>query len=137
MIQVNELLIHLYLFIPYYVILFFNIKTNEFTVYKLSFSVNATLKLQHTHTHTHTSECCFHHAQHHVGGVADTHRVEPKLYNGGIVELVNLATHWDETVAVLDLFDVLLPRCLCCYFTQHGLGRHGKGSPWAKQEDEK
>lgn len=65
-----------------------------------------------------------------VGGVAvaDTHRVEPKLDNGGIVELVNLAAHRDEAVAVLNLFDVLLPRRLCCYFTQHCLGGHGKGA---------
>lgn len=48
--------------------------------------------------------------------------MEPKLHNRGIVELINLAAHWDETVAVLNLFDVLLPRCLCCYFTQHCLG---------------
>lgn len=63
------------------------------------------------------------------GGVAgaDTHRVEPKLDNGGIVELVNLAAHWDEAVAVLNLFDVLLPRRLCCYFAQHCLGWHAKG----------
>lgn len=69
-----------------------------------------------------------------VGGVgAHTHRVEPELDNGGIVELINLAAHWDETVAVLNFFDVLLPRCLCCYFTQHCLDVGGQeGLQWTE-----
>lgn len=48
--------------------------------------------------------------------------MEPELDNGSIVELVYLATHGNEAVAVLNLLNVLLSGCLCGYLTQHCLG---------------
>lgn len=43
--------------------------------------------------------------------------MEPELDNGSIVELVYLATHGDEAVAVLNLLNILLSGCLCGYLT--------------------
>lgn len=52
---------------------------------------------------------------------ADTDRMEPELDNWSVVELVYLASHGDEAVAVLNLLNILLSGCLCGYFTQHCL----------------
>lgn len=62
-----------------------------------------------------------------VGGVAeaDTDRMEPELDNRSIVELIYLAAHGDEAVAVLNFFNILLSGCLCGYLTQHCLGGGG------------
>lgn len=59
-----------------------------------------------------------------VGGVAEaeTDRMKPELHNGCIVELVYLASHGDEAVAVLNFLNILLSGCLCGYLTQHCLG---------------
>lgn len=48
--------------------------------------------------------------------------MEPELDNWGVVELVYLAAHGDEAVAVLNLLDIFFSRCLCCDLTQHCLG---------------
>lgn len=43
--------------------------------------------------------------------------MEPELDNRSIVKLVDLASHGDEAVAFLNLLNILLPGCLCSYFT--------------------
>lgn len=48
--------------------------------------------------------------------------MEPELDNGSVVELVYLAAHGDEAVAVLNLLDVFLPGRLRGDLTQHRLG---------------
>lgn len=48
--------------------------------------------------------------------------MKPELHNRCIVELVYLASHGDEAVAVLNLLNILLSGCLCGYLTQHCLG---------------
>lgn len=48
--------------------------------------------------------------------------MEPELDDRSIVKLVDLASHGDEAVAILNLLDILLSGCLCGYLTQHCLG---------------
>lgn len=76
-----------------------------------------------------------------VGGVAeaDTDRMEPELDNWSIVELIYLAAHGDEAVAALNLLYILLPWCLCGYFTQHCLHRLASGEckPHVEQGSER
>lgn len=48
--------------------------------------------------------------------------MEPELDNGSVVELVYLAAHGDEAVAVLNLLDVFFPGRLRGDLTEHGLG---------------
>lgn len=62
--------------------------------------------------------------------------MEPELDNGSIVELVYLATHGDEAVAVLNLLNILLSGCLCGYLTQHCLGGAGGCKHHVEQEKE-
>lgn len=57
-----------------------------------------------------------------VGPGGETHRMEPELDNGSVVELVYLAAHGDEAVAVLNLLDVFFPGRLCGDLTEHRLG---------------
>lgn len=56
--------------------------------------------------------------------------MEPELDNGSVVELVYLAAHGDEAVAVLNLFHVFLPGRLRGDLTEHGLGGGGDGRGW-------
>lgn len=51
--------------------------------------------------------------------------MEPELDNGSIVELVYLAAHRNEAMAVLDLLHVFLPGGLGGDLTEHGLGGGG------------
>lgn len=71
----------------------------------------------------HTEQRQFQQENDYVGGVseADTDRMKPELHNRCIVELVYLASHGDEAVAVLNLLNILLSGCLCSYLTQHCL----------------
>lgn len=55
--------------------------------------------------------------------------MEPELDNWGVVELVYLAAHGDEAVAVLNLLGVFFSRCLCCDLTQHCLGGQVVANP--------
>lgn len=48
--------------------------------------------------------------------------MEPELDNGSVVELVYLAAHGDEAVAVLNLLDVFFPGRLSGDLTEHRLG---------------
>lgn len=64
-----------------------------------------------------------------VGPVGGTHRMEPELDNGSVVELVYLAAHGDEAVAVLNLLDVFFPGRLCGDLTEHRLGWEGGCEP--------
>lgn len=57
--------------------------------------------------------------------------MEPELDNWSIVELVYLAAHGDEAVAVLNLLNILLSGCLCGYLTQHCLGGGFANPTWS------
>lgn len=48
--------------------------------------------------------------------------MKPELHNWCIVELVYLASHGDEAMAVLNLLNIFLSGCFCGYLTQHCLG---------------
>lgn len=51
--------------------------------------------------------------------------MEPELDNGSVVELVYLAAHGDEAVAVLNLLHVFFPGRLGADLTEHRLGEGG------------
>lgn len=55
--------------------------------------------------------------------------MEPELDNGSVVELVYLAAHGDEAVAVLNLLDVFFPGRLCGDLTEHRLGGRAVANP--------
>lgn len=61
--------------------------------------------------------------------------MEPELDNGSIVELVYLAAHRNEAMAVLDLLHVFLPGGLGGDLTEHGLGGGGRGGGWLQSHE--
>lgn len=55
--------------------------------------------------------------------------MEPELDNGSVVELVYLAAHGDEAVAVLNLLHIFFPGRLCGDLTEHCLGGRAVANP--------